>query len=145
MEGYNGIILIEDVYKAGDIMKEVRPQFSDKEYESLKVEADNQYVSLRQLVHDRAMNPDSGSSPLHDAQVLSDGMSQIRDCMNRIIRRETDAELRLYEDDVIELEYRMTDLERLVSDYIFNVIKKGVNKNGKPTLQPNPGPPGTNN
>ena len=126
-------------------MKEVRPQFSDEEYESLKVEANNQHVSLRQLVHDRAINPDSGSSPLHDAQVLSDGMSQIRDCMNRIIRRETNAELRLYEDDVIQLEQRMTDLERLVSDHIFKVVKKGVKKNGQPALQSNPGPPGSDN
>lgn len=132
-----GIILIVDDYKAGDIMKEIRSQFSAEEYESLKADATHQHVSLRQLVHDRAMNPDSGSSPLHDAQVLSDEMSQIRNCMNRIIRRETNAEVRLYEDDVIALEQRMTDLERLVSDH----IKKGVKNNGQSALQSNSGAP----
>ena len=126
-------------------MKEVRPQFSDNEYIVLKAEAHRLHVSIQKLVHDRAVNSNSADSPLHNAQVLSDGMSQIRDCMNRIIRRETDAELRLYEDDVIALEQRMTDLERLVADHISNVVKKGVKTNGKSALQSNPGPPGSDN
>lgn len=122
-------------------MKEIRSQFSAEEYELLKADATHQHVSLRQLVHDRAVNPASAGSSLYEIQVLSNGISQVRDCMNKIIRQETHTELRLYEDDVIELEYRMFDLEQLVSDYISNVIKKGVNKNGKPALQSDSGAP----
>ena len=115
-------------------MKDVRPQFLDEEYFSLKSDADKLNISVRQLVHDRAINRNATDSPLHGAHVLSGEISRIRSSMNQIIRREQNAEIRLYEDDVIQLERRMTELEEVVSRYIASTIKKEAQLNGKSAL-----------
>ena len=56
-------------------------------------------------------------------------MAQARECMNQIIRRETDAELRLYENDVIWMEKVMTELENNVCVLIKEILRQ-VKKNG---------------
>ena len=104
-------------------MKDIRPEFTPEEYERLKEEADRLGVPLKKLVHDRAMQADTGGKPLTAAQMLSMEMSQVRELLNQIIRRESSVEIRLYEDDVIRLELTMARLEEITADFISQVLK----------------------
>lgn len=104
-------------------MKDIRPEFTPEEYERLKEEADRLGVPLKKLVHDRAMQADTGGKPLTAAQMLSIEMSQVRELLNQIIRRESSVEIRLYEDDVIRLELTMARLEEITADFISQVLK----------------------
>ena len=104
-------------------MKDIRPEFTPEEYERLKEEADRLGVPLKKLVHDRAVQADAGVKPLNAVQILSMEMSQVRDVLNQIIRRESSVEIRLYEDDVIRLELTMARLEEITADFISQVLK----------------------
>ena len=112
-------------------MKEIRPKFTNEEYDQLKNEANQCRISVQKLVHDRAVNVDPIDAPLHGAQILSDGMASIRADLNQIIRRETSAEIRLYEDDIIQLEMSMADLEQIVSKYLAQVSRMEVKRHGQ--------------
>lgn len=104
-------------------MKDIRPEFTPEEYDRLKEEADRLGVPLKKLVHDRAMEADTGGKPLTAAQMLSMEMSQVRELLNQIIRRESTVEIGLYEDDVIRLELTMARLEEITADFISQVLK----------------------
>ena len=104
-------------------MKDIRPEFTPEEYERLKEEADRLGVPLKKLVHDRAMQADTGGKPLTAAQMLSMEMSQVRELLNQIIRRESSVEIGLYEDDVIRLELTMARLEEITADFISQALK----------------------
>lgn len=104
-------------------MKDIRSEFTPEEYDRLKEEADRLGVPLKKLVHDRAVQTDAGVKPLTAAQILSMEMSQVRDVLNQIIRRESAAENGLYEDDVIRLELTMARLEEITVDFISQVLK----------------------
>ena len=69
------------------------------------------------------MQTDVGGKPLTAAQMLSMEMSQVRELLNQIIRRESSAEIRLYEDDVIRLELTMARLEEITADFISQALK----------------------
>ena len=103
-------------------MKDVKIKFLDEEYDAIKTVADDLQISVRQLIHDRATDRDCVS--LQGVQVLSKEMARIRDGLNQIIRRETEAEIRLYEDDVIRLEKIMAELERTVARYIADTLRE---------------------
>ena len=104
-------------------MKDIRPEFTPEEYDRLKAEADRLGVPLKKLVHDRAVQADTGVKPLTVAQILSMEMSQVRDVLNQIIRRESTVEIRLYEDDVIRLELTLARLEEITADFISQILK----------------------
>ena len=104
-------------------MKDIRPEFTPEEYDRLKEEADRLGVPLKKLVHDRAVQTDAGVKPLTATQILSMEMSQVRDLLNQIIRRESSVEIRLYEDDVIRLELTMARLEEITAEFISQVLK----------------------
>ena len=104
-------------------MKDIRPEFTPEEYDRLKEEADRLGVPLKKLVHDRAMQADTGGKPLTAAQMLSMEMSQVRELLNQIIRRESSVEIGLYEDDVIRLELTLARLEEITADFISQVLK----------------------
>ena len=110
-------------------MKDIRPQFTEEEYNQLCSEADQLGVSLKQLVRDRALGITTEDTPLTAAKILSDEISKVRNVMNQIIRRETTAEIRLFEDDIIRLELAMKELEGIVAAFISEMIKK-VKGNG---------------
>ena len=121
-------------------MKDIRPEFTPEEYDRLKAEADRLGVPLKKLVHDRAVQADTGVKPLTVAQILSMEMSQVRDVLNQIIRRESTVEIRLYEDDVIRLELTLARLEEITADFISQILK-GAALYGDPYLFPDPGEP----
>ena len=104
-------------------MKDIRPEFTPEEYDRLKAEADRLSVPLKKLVHDRAVQTDAGVKPLTAAQILSMEMSQVRELLNQIIRRESSVEIGLYEDDVIRMELTMARLEEITADFISQVLK----------------------
>lgn len=104
-------------------MKDIRPEFTPEEYDRLRAEAGRLGVPLKKLVHDRAVQAGAGVKPLTAAQILSMEMSQVRDLLNQIIRRESSVEIRLYEDDVIRLELTMARLEEITADFISQVLK----------------------
>ena len=105
-------------------MKSIRPEFNEKEYASLKQEADELGVSLKQLVRNRALKIVTEDTPLSKAKFLGDEISKCREVLNKIIRRETYVEERLYEDDVIRIEMTMSELERNVAAFIAEEIKR---------------------
>ena len=105
-------------------MKDVRLRFADEEYGALKSDADRLQISVRQLVHDRAVKGDSSDPPLYSLQVLFSEMAQARECINQVIRRETEAEIRLYEDNVIQIEKAMARLEANVCELIKEILRR---------------------
>lgn len=105
-------------------MKSIRPEFTEKEYEILCAEAERLNVSLKRLAHDRTLKVDPNDNPLYLAQILADEMAKNREVLNRIIKRETTAEIRLYEDDVIHMEMKMAELESIVSACISEILRK---------------------
>ena len=111
-------------------MKDIRLQFSDEEYRTIKNDADRLQISVRQLVHDRAAEH---GCTLCKALILSAETTRIRDVLNQIIRRETAADLRLYEDDMIRLERIMAELEQTVTRYVSGVLKE-VRTCGNPAV-----------
>ena len=114
-------------------MKTVRPEFEDEEYVQLKNEADRLGVSVKQLVRDRALGIITEDTPLCSSKIMSDEVSEIRAAMNQIIRNEMNAEVRLYEDDVIKLEQMMERVEKIVGAYITWAIKE-ARANGDVTV-----------
>lgn len=105
-------------------MKEVRPVFTPEEYQKLHTEARQLNIPLKQLVHDRAVGIYPAENPLSSARILANEISKCRAVLNQIIRRETTASPRLYEDDVIRLEMAMTELEGIVTAFISEVLRK---------------------
>ena len=105
-------------------MKEVRPVFTPEEYLKLCAEANQLHIPLKQLVHDRAIGTDPADTPLTSAQILANEISKNRAVLNRIIQRESSADPRLYEDDMIRMEMAMTELEGIVSAFISELLKK---------------------
>lgn len=105
-------------------MKEVRPVFTPEEYQKLSVEANQLHISLKQLVHNRAVGTNPVDTPLTSAQILAAEISKNRAVLNRIILHETTADPRLYEDDMIRMEMAMTELEGIVTAFIAEVLKK---------------------
>lgn len=105
-------------------MKDVRPEFTPEEFHRLRFEADRLNISLKQLVHDRAVMVSPADNPLSAAQILAKEIAQNREVLNQIIKRETTAETRLYEDDLIRLEIAMTELEGIVTAFVSEVLRK---------------------
>ena len=114
-------------------MKDVRLKLLDEEYEAIRSDAEQLQLSVRQLLHDRATGRDGMQAALFTAQVLSEEMARIRSTLNQIIRRETAADSRLYEDDLIRLEGIMAELEQTVTRYISGVLKE-VHTCGNPAV-----------
>ena len=114
-------------------MKDLRIKVLQEEYEAIQSDAQHLRISVRQLIHDRITGRDVAQASLYGAQALSEEMAQIRYAMNQIIRRETETELRLYEDDVIRLEGIMAELEQTVTRYISGVLKE-VRACGQPAV-----------
>ena len=105
-------------------MKDVRPEFNTSEYERLTREASALGVSVKRLVHDRALGISTADTPLSVAKKLSDEISLCRDAINQIARREMAADIRLYEDDIIRLEMEMANIEAMVSAILTQTIKE---------------------
>ena len=106
-------------------MKDVRPQFTDDEYARLREEADRMGVSLKQLVHDRALGIATEDTPLCSVKLLCGEMAKYREVLNQIIRRETEADIRLYEDDIIRIEMSMCELEGIVTAFVRAQLREG--------------------
>ena len=105
-------------------MKEVRTKFTEEEYAGLRTGADRLGMTVKQLVHARATEIAPEDAPLSAAKILSDEIAAYREILNRIIKRETTADIRLYEDDVIRLEMSMRELEGIVAAFISEIISR---------------------
>ena len=110
-------------------MKDVRPQFTEEEYFALRAEADLLGISLKRLVRDRALGIATEDTPLCSARVLCAEMTACREVLNQIIQRETEADVRLYEDDIIRIEMTMCELEGIVTTFVGKMIRQ-VKRNG---------------
>ena len=119
-------------------MKVVTVKFGPEEFESLQAEADRLQLSVTQLIRTQVLEH---RCALCKALILSAEMSLIREQINQIIRREVAESPRLYEDDLMRLEQAMTELEKKVSQYILDVLRNEVIKNGSPAVSSDPQPP----
>ena len=104
-------------------MKEIRIKFTQKEYDWLEWDAGQLGVSAQQLTHDRAMGVFGDDWRLAAVQILAKEMAQVREALNQRIRRETEAEIRLYEDNMIRMELEVERLEGIVAKYVSEVLK----------------------
>ena len=105
-------------------MKEIRIIFTPEEYNRLDDEAVSLGVTVKKLIHTRAVGIGLEGSSIYAARELSNEISQYRESLNRIIKRETTAEIRLYEDDIIMMEQIMVHIEEMVALYIAHAIKE---------------------
>ena len=119
-------------------MKVVTVKFCSEEFESLQAEADRLQLSVTQLIRTQVLGH---GCALCKALTLSAEMSLIREQINQIIRQEIAESPRLYEDDLIRLEQTMTELEKKVSQYILDILRNEVIKNGSPTVSSDPQTP----
>ena len=106
--------------------KKVRIEFTMDEYNWLAWDAGQLGVSMAQLAHDRAMGVFGDDLRLAAVQILSEEMVQVREALNRQIRRETESEIRLYEDNMIRMELEVGRLEGIVEKYISAVLREVV-------------------
>lgn len=105
-------------------MKDIRPQFTEKEYALLRTEADRLGVSLKQLVRDRALGIETEDTTICSTRLLCEEMSKYRKVLNQIILRETQADVRLYEDDIIRMEMSISGLEDVVTEFVKTKLKE---------------------
>ena len=101
--------------------KYLKVKFTEDELLSLSREAYMQNKTVNHLVHDAALGCKTDLSPVYAAFEVSNALSEIRDALNKIIIRETEADVRLFEDDVIELDWRMNEVEVAVAGYLRSV------------------------
>ena len=105
-------------------MKDVRPQFTEEEYFALRAEADRLGVSLKRLVRDRALGIATEDTPLCSAKLLCIEMAAYREVLNQIIQRETQANIHLYENDIIRMEMSVSRLEDTVIAYVRTKLRE---------------------
>lgn len=111
-------------------MKTIRPYFLDCEVAQLEEEAGRIGISVKDLVHDRAMKMVPEDAPLSSAKILADEISECRAVFNEIARREMGVKTRLYEDDIIRMEMALNNIEAMVAAYITQVLAE-VKDDGK--------------
>ena len=102
-------------------MREIRIHISQQNYDVLKKEADNLGITVRQLIHSRALGSDM---QLVKVKLLCNEIAQCRGLLNRIVQRETNREEGLYEDDIIRLEEMMSRVERITAVYVRAALKE---------------------
>lgn len=105
-------------------MKDIRPQFTEEEYSQLRTEADRLCVSLKQLVRDRALGIVTEDTPLSSTRLLCEEVAKYRKVLNQIILRETEVDIRLYEDDIIRMEMSLSGLEDIVTEFVKAKLKE---------------------
>ena len=105
-------------------MKDIRPQFTEEEYSRLRTEADRLCVSLKQLVRDRALGIVTEDTPLCSTRLLCEEVAKYRKVLNQIILRETEVDIRLYEDDIIRMEMSLSGLEDIVTEFVKAKLKE---------------------
>ena len=105
-------------------MKDIRPQFTEEEYSQLRTEADRLCVSLKQLVRDRALGIVTEDTPLCSTRLLCEEVAKYRKVLNQIILRETEVDIRLYEDDIIRMEMSLSGLEDIVTEFVKAKLKE---------------------
>ena len=110
-------------------MAEIRVNFSAKEYKELKTAAEYLGLSIKELVHIRAIGESAEDNPLCTTKLLCLEISKYRQVLNQIIQRETTAEIKLFEDDMIAMELSMAGLEAVVANFVKDQTKK-VKRNG---------------
>lgn len=102
-------------------MREIRIHISQQNYDAFKNEADNLGISVRQLIHSRAIGDDM---QLVKVKLLCNEIAQCRKLLNQIVQRETHRELGLYEDDIIRMEEIMSRIERTAATYARTALKE---------------------
>ena len=106
-----------------DEKKKVKIEFTKNEYDWLERDAGQLGVSPELLAHDRAMGVFGDDWRLAAVQILAKEMAQVRGTLNQRIKWETEAEIRLYEDNIIRMELEVGRLEEVVARYVSAVLK----------------------
>lgn len=105
-------------------MADVRIRFTEEERERLKADADGLGITIKQLVHDRALGVAPEDAPLSAVKAVVDEMAKTRSLLNYVILRETRNGCGLFEDDVIRLEMSMSELENIVTAFISVMLRQ---------------------
>lgn len=105
-------------------MKEIRVKFTKDEYDWLSFDAGQFGASVEELTHDRAIGVFGEDWKLDAVKVLTEEMAKVREALNQRIRWETEAEERLYEDNLIRVELEVGRLEGIVAKYVAKVLKE---------------------
>ncbi len=111
-------------------MKILRIELGEGEYGQLREEAGRLGVSVRQLVHDRAVATDSDGAILGSAKIMADEIARCREAINDVIRYEMGASPRLYEADIIRLENSICKIEGIVAAFIGEALRQVRKNNG---------------
>ena len=106
--------------------KKVWIEFTQKEYDWLRFDADQLGASVEEMTHDRAMCFFFTDPRLAAVQILSEEMAKVRDALNQRIKWETEEEIRLYEDNMIRMELEVARLEGVVGKFIATMLREVV-------------------
>ena len=104
--------------------KYIKVKFNDAELANLKRDATLHNKSVNQYIHDCTTGTELVISPVYAALEVSSALSEVRNALNEIFRRETAADVRLFEDDVIQIDQRMHNVEVAVAEYLKSVRKE---------------------
>ena len=104
--------------------KYIKVKFTDAELAGLQRDASLHNKSVNQYIHDCTTGAKLEISPVYAAFTVAEELSKIRNALNEIFRRETAADVRLFEDDVIQLDRRMNEVEVAVAEYLKSVRKE---------------------
>lgn len=105
-------------------MKEIRVKFTEEEYDWLRWNADQLGATVEEMTHDRALCYFFDDPRLAAVQILTEEMGQVREALNQRIKRETEEEIRLYEDNMIRMELEVGRMEGIVAGYVAKVLKE---------------------
>lgn len=104
-------------------MKEIRVKFTKDEYDWLWRDADQFGATVEEMTHARALCYFYDDLRLAAVQILTKEMAEVREALNQRIKRETEEEIRLYEDNMIRMEMEVSRLEGIVAKYVAKVLK----------------------
>ena len=63
-------------------------------------------------------------TPLCSTRLLCEEVAKYRKVLNQIILRETEVDIRLYEDDIIRMEMSLSGLEHIVTEFVKAKLKE---------------------
>ena len=104
--------------------KYIKVKFTEEELERLGKDAWARNVRVNRHIHDMALGARTEITPIYGAFEASKSLAGVRAEFNKIVIRQNEAGGRLYDDDIIEMEHLLTNVEKIIADYMRSLRKE---------------------